>query len=193
MNSLRAVFLDRDGVLNIPEFRNGRSYAPRRLQHFILYPEAPNAVLSLKKAGFMTIVVTNQPDVGAGLLDQSVVEAMHNQLRRTIAIDDIEVCFETQDQATELRKPDIGMLRNSASKWNFDLAQSYLIGDRWSDVQAGLKAGCTTIFIDRGYTKEQLPVEQAATVFSLGEAVSWILQCEKLSPNLGIHHALINS
>lgn len=193
MNSLRAVFLDRDGVLNIPKFRNGRSYAPRQLERFILYPEAANAILSLKKIGFIIIVVTNQPDVGAGLLDQSVVEAMHDQLRRTIAIDDIEVCFETQDQATELRKPGIGMLRNSASKWNLDLAQSYLIGDRWSDVQAGLKAGCTTIFIDRGYTKEQLPVEQAATVFSLGEAASWILQCEKLSPNLGIHHVLINS
>ena len=192
MNSVRAVFLDRDGVLNIPEFRNGRSYAPRQLEFFMLYPEAPNAVLLLKKAGFITIVVTNQPDVGAGLLNQSVIEAMHNQLRKTVAIDDIEVCFETQDRATERRKPGIGMLRNSELKWNIDLAQSYLIGDRWSDVQAGLEAGCTTVFIDRGYTEEQLPVEQAATVFSLGEAVSWILQHEKLSPNLGIQHALIN-
>ena len=193
MNSLRAVFLDRDGVLNIPEFRNGRSYAPRELERFILYPEAANAISSLKKNGFITIVVTNQPDVGAGLLDQSIVEAMHDQLRRTTAIDDIEVCFETQDKATERRKPGIGMLKNSALKWNFDLTKSYLIGDRWSDVQAGVNAGCTTIFIDRSYTEEELPVEQTATVSSLREAVSWILQCEKLSPNLGIRHALINS
>lgn len=185
MSFTRAVFLDRDGVLVIPEFRNGRSYAPRKLESFFLYPETASAVLELKKAGFVVIIVTNQPDVGAGLVDQSVVEAMHTQLQNEIAVDDIQICFETRTQATERRKPGIGMLKDSALKWNLDLTNSYLVGDRWSDVQAGVKAGCTTIFVDRGYTEEPQPIDQVVTVLSLNEAVSWILQREHLMITLG--------
>ncbi|NJM12237.1 MAG: HAD-IIIA family hydrolase [Synechococcaceae cyanobacterium SM1_2_3] len=180
MNSAKAVFLDRDGVLTVPEFRDGRSFAPRRLENFVIYTDAADAVLALKNAGFIVVVVTNQPDVGAGLVAQSVVEAMHDRLRREIAIDDIEVCFETHNQATERRKPGTGMMKDSARKWNLDLVKSYLVGDRRSDVQAGVSAGCTTIFIDRGYMEENRPTAQTATVQSLGEAVRWILQRERL-------------
>ncbi|HRD49124.1 MAG TPA: HAD-IIIA family hydrolase [Candidatus Competibacteraceae bacterium] len=180
MNSAKAVFLDRDGVLTVPDFREGRSFAPRRLEEFVIYMDAADAILALKDAGFIIVVVTNQPDVGAGLVHQSVVEAMHDRLRREVAIDDIEVCFETRNQATERRKPGTGMMKDAARKWNLDLAKSYLIGDRESDVQAGLSAGCTTIFIDRGYMKESRPTAQAATALSLGEAVRWILQREQL-------------
>jgi D-glycero-D-manno-heptose 1,7-bisphosphate phosphatase len=173
----RAVFLDRDGVLTIPEFRNGRSYAPRRLEDFRLYPDAVKSVKDLKAAGFVVIVVTNQPDVGAGLVAIDVIEEMHRRLRDAVAIDDIEVCYETHEQATERRKPGPGMLFDAARTWSIDVSGSYLVGDRASDVEAARRAGCTALFIDLAY-EEPLPVGQAATVGSLREATDWILRRE---------------
>ncbi len=171
----RAVFLDRDGVLTVPMFRDGRSYAPRRLEDLKFYPDAELAVRELKAAGFLTIVVTNQPDVGAGLVDASVVEAMHDCLRSHMAIDDIEVCTESREQATERRKPGAGMLLDAAERWRIDLGQSYLIGDRASDIEAAQRAGCKGIWIDLGYTSEPAPTGQSATVQSVSDAVRWIL------------------
>ena len=173
----RAVFLDRDGVLTVPEFRNGRSYAPRTLDAFRLYPDAEPSVRDLKDAGFIVIVATNQPDVGAGLVEQGVIEEMHARLRAAVGVDDIEVCYETRSQASDRRKPGFGMLLSAARGWGLDLASSYLVGDRHSDVQAALGAGCVPIFIDLGYT-EPPPTEQAATVGSLREAADWILRRE---------------
>lgn len=175
----RAVLLDRDGVLTRPTFRDGRSFAPRRLEEFVLYPDAADAVAELKRAGFVVIVVTNQPDVGAGLVERAVVEAMHERLRGATQVDDVEVCYETRAQATARRKPGPGMLFDAARKWNIDLPASYMVGDRDGDIQAGMMAGCTTIFIDRGYEAETRPSAQAATVASLEEAVGWILQRER--------------
>lgn len=177
--SPRAVFLDRDGVLVVPEFRDGRSFAPRTLEAFRLYPDADNAVRMLKEEGFVVIVVTNQPDVGAGVLDASVVETMHARLRRQVGVDDIEVCYETRQQASPRRKPDPGMLLEAARKWSVDLARSYMVGDRAGDIEAGRRAGCTGVFIDLGYTAEPAPTGQAATVASLAQAVDWILTEER--------------
>ncbi|HEV2263929.1 MAG TPA: HAD-IIIA family hydrolase [Stellaceae bacterium] len=169
-----AVFLDRDGVLSIPEFRNGRSYAPRRLEKFVIYEDAVAAVDRLKRAGFVVIVVTNQPDVGAGLVSRETVEAMHDLLRATVAVDDIEVCYETRDQATERRKPGAGMLRDAAAKWMIDLSQSFMVGDRVSDIEAGRRAGCMTVFIDRRYSEPGSQGPNTVVVRNLAEAVAWI-------------------
>lgn len=177
----RAVFLDRDGVLTIPQFRDGRSYAPTALADFHIYDDAPAAVAALKAAGFLVIVATNQPDVGAGLVPQTAVEEMHRILRAKTAVDDVEVCYETRAEAegkgnSARRKPGCGMLLDAARKWGIDLPASYMVGDRDSDVAAGRKAGCVALFIDRGYTAEARPTEQAATVASLAEAADWILR-----------------
>lgn len=170
-----AVFLDRDGVLTIPEFRNGRSYAPQRLENFHLYPDAADAVKRLKGEGFIVIVATNQPDVGAGLLDADVLEKMHAWLRTLVEIDDIEVCCDTQENATLRRKPGPGMLLDAARKWAVDLTKSYMVGDRESDVAAGNAAGCVSVFVDRDYTAEVRPAAQAITVKSVSEAADWII------------------
>ena len=175
---LRGVFLDRDGVLTIPEFRDGRSFAPRTLEAFHLYADVIASVRDLKHAGFLVIVATNQPDVGAGLVEQRVVEEMHARLRAAVAVDDIEVCYETRAQATNRRKPGAGMLIDAALKWGIDLGTSYLVGDRDSDVQAALSVGCIPIFVDLGYS-EPPPSGQAASVRSLREATDWILAREK--------------
>ncbi|MEM8690202.1 MAG: HAD-IIIA family hydrolase [Pseudomonadota bacterium] len=175
----RAVFLDRDGVLTVPIFRDGRSYAPRTLDALEFYPHAPAAVKQLKAAGFVLIVVTNQPDVGAGLVDRSVIDEMHARLCNAMPVDDVEVATETRDQAqglpTDRRKPGIGMLMSAAKRWNIDLESSYMVGDRASDVEAGLAAGCACVFIDLGYTSELMATGQRATVNSVSEAATWIV------------------
>ncbi len=174
-----AVFLDRDGVLSVPEFRNGRSYAPLRLDEFAIYEDAVVSVDRLRCAGFLVIVVTNQPDVGAGLISRGTVEAMHDRLRATVAVDDIEVCYETREQATERRKPGDGMLRDAAAKWTIDLRRSFMVGDRMSDVEAGRRAGCTSVFIDRNYDEPRPKAEEAVVVRNLADAVTWILDAAK--------------
>ena len=170
-----AVFLDRDGVLNVPCFSRGRSYAPRRFEDFELYDDAYESVCRLKNPGYIVVVVTNQPDVGAGLIDIAVVEKMHEYLRENVPIDDIEVCYDTREQASSRRKPEPGMLFDAAAKLNIDLADSYMVGDRAGDIQAAIAAGVTPIFIDHNYT-EPRPVAQIQTVFSLKDAVDVIMR-----------------
>jgi len=170
----RAVFLDRDGVLTIPNFRDGRSYAPTTLDEFRIYPDAKDAVRRLKKAGFLVIVATNQPDVTTGKLPKRTLEEMHVRLRQGIEVDDIEVSFATRNAPDDRRKPEPGMLRDAAKKWDIDLKTSYMVGDRASDVTCGVHAGCRTVFIDLGYTAEAPPTDQNATAANLAEAVAWI-------------------
>jgi D-glycero-D-manno-heptose 1,7-bisphosphate phosphatase len=168
------VFLDRDGVLAIPEFRDGRSYAPRRFEEFRLYPDAEESVRRLKTAGFAVVVVTNQPDVGNGKVEQSAVEQMHTVLRHSVAVDRIEVCYHGQAAACTCRKPRPGMLLTAAAALGIDLSRSFMVGDRASDVEAGSAAGCTTVFVDLDYVEEAPPAPDFV-VRSLAEAVDVII------------------
>lgn len=176
----RAVFLDRDGVITVPEFRDGRSFAPKRFEDLHYYEDAAQSVGDLKALGFLVIVVTNQPDVGKGEVAEAVIEAMHADLRAAMPVDDIEVCYDTRETATERRKPGAGMLLDAARNWNVDLGGSYVVGDRASDIEAGERAGCATIFVDRGYSAELRPTTQAATVRDLSGAVRWIADQEQM-------------
>lgn len=150
----RAVFLDRDGVLTIPEFRDGRSFAPLRLADFRVYGDALSATHRLKEAGFCLVVVTNQPDVGHGRVKRAVVEEMHRRLADCLPLDAIEVCYHRQSDSCDCRKPRAGMLRRAAQRLGIDCGASFMIGDRAGDIAAGREAGCRTIFIDRGYVDE---------------------------------------
>ncbi len=172
--AVRAVFLDRDGVLNENLVRNDRPYAPRRLEDFRLLPGVEGAVQRIKAAGFLTIVVTNQPDVADGITPRATVDAMHAELQRHVALDDIKICFHNNTARCTCRKPLPGMLLEAAAERGIDLAASYLIGDRWRDIKAGRTAGCHTIFIDYGFKQDEA-VEPDAVVKSLPEAVSYIL------------------
>jgi D-glycero-D-manno-heptose 1,7-bisphosphate phosphatase len=171
----RAIFLDRDGVLVVPEFRDGRSFAPRRLEDYVFYPEAAPALRRLKAAGFVLVVVTNQPDVGKGAIAGKVVEDMHALLRDSMPVDAIMSCFHTSTEDCDCRKPKPGMLLDAARQFHIDLAESYMIGDRASDVEAGRAAGCRTVFIDLNYDSEVKPVTQDITVGSITEATDIIL------------------
>lgn len=173
--SRKAVFLDRDGVVVIPEFRNGRSYAPHTLEDFKLYPEARASLQRLTQAGFLLIVVTNQPDVGTGLISLSTIQAMHEKMARELPIAAIKTCQHTQAQNCLCRKPKPGMIVEAARELNIDFARSFMVGDRCSDVEAGRAAGCTTIFIDLDYVGEPAPLDPDYTVRSIAEATERIL------------------
>lgn len=171
----RAVFLDRDGVLCVPEFRDGRSFAPRTLAGFKLYPDAEAATARLKTLGFLVVVVTNQPDVAHGLIARDVVEDMHRALIAGAAVDRIETCYHAQTEGCDCRKPKPGMLLRAAAALHVDPGASYMVGDRASDVVAGRAAGCRTVFIDLDYEAEPRPERPDAVVRSLSEAVDWIV------------------
>ncbi len=171
----RAVFLDRDGVLVVPIFREGRSFAPTDLNEFSIYPDAAKCVNLLKKAGLAIVVVSNQPDVGAGRVSQRVVEEMNARLCDAMPIDLVKVCYHTREQRCACRKPLPGMLLEAAAELEVDLSASVMVGDRASDVEAGATAGCRTVFIDLGYTAEPVPRHPCTIVASLSEATDWIL------------------
>jgi D-glycero-D-manno-heptose 1,7-bisphosphate phosphatase len=170
----RAVFLDRDGVLVVPEFRDGRSYAPRSLADFRIYEDAATATATMKAAGYRLVVVTNQPDVGYGRTPLADVEEMHRRLDATLPLDAIEACYHRHADACECRKPKAGMLRRAAERFDLDCSQSFMIGDRASDIAAGKAVGCRTIFIDLNYVDE--PSDGADfIVCSLAEAADIVV------------------
>ncbi len=171
----RAVFLDRDGILVIPQFREGRSFAPRSMDEFAIYAEAPDCVARLRMAGFKIIVVSNQPDVGAGLTSRATVDEMNARLCNSMALDAVKICFHTRDEQCQCRKPLPGMLLEAAAEIDIDLSASIMVGDRASDIEAGAAAGCRTVFVDLGYTAEPKPAYPDKTVASLSEATNWIL------------------
>ncbi|MBY0429768.1 MAG: HAD family hydrolase [Rhodospirillales bacterium] len=145
----KAVFLDRDGILNRALIHGRKSYAPRMLADFRLLPGVTRAVRELHRAGFLLVVVTNQPDIGNGLVAPEVVEEMHRRLRGRLPLTEIMVCPHRQDEGCPCRKPRPGMLVAAAGRFGIDLRRSWMVGDRPSDVEAGLEAGCRTIFVDR--------------------------------------------
>lgn len=169
------MFLDRDGIINRAVVRDGRPYPPAILEEFELLPGVGQTVDALREAGFLIIVVTNQPDVATGVQSRMVVEAMHDKLRTAGLCDDIKVCYHTDADGCDCRKPKPGMLIEAALEWQIDLARSFMVGDRWRDVAAGKAAGCYTFFIDYQY-RERRADNPDAVVGSLKEAGRLILQ-----------------
>jgi D-glycero-D-manno-heptose 1,7-bisphosphate phosphatase len=171
-----AVFVDRDGTLNVQVIRDGKPYAPRSDKDFRLFPGVPEACRRLRQAGFALVVATNQPDVGRGEMDQAVVEAMHAKLLALVPeIERIEVCYDPgRGEVSRRRKPEPGMLLDAAAALGLDLSRSWMIGDRWRDVDCGRRAGVRTVFIDFGYD-EALDAPPDFTVESFAAAADAVL------------------
>ena len=148
----KAIFFDRDGVLNEPIIVNGRAFAPKKLKDFKIYSEAIG--------------------VGRGIISKDILEKMHDQLKKILPIDEIKVC--TCIDECECYKPNPGMLLEAANKWELDLKKCYIIGDSWRDIGAGYNAGCKTILIDRKYDMP-MPYKPDIIVNSLKEAEKKIL------------------
>jgi D-glycero-D-manno-heptose 1,7-bisphosphate phosphatase len=171
----RAVFLDRDGVINHAVVLNGKPYPPPTVEEFTLHDGVPEAIERLRAAGLWIVVVTNQPDVATGKQRRDVVEAMHARLASAALFDAIQVCFHSASDGCDCRKPKPGMLMKAADEGQIDLRRSFMVGDRWVDVAAGRAAGCYTFWINRGYAEPAADAPDAV-VASLPEAADRILQ-----------------
>lgn len=172
----RAVFVDRDGVINRTVIRDGKPFAPATLAGLEILPGVREALERLRDAGFLLIVVTNQPDIARGTQTWDVVNAMHERLADELPmIAEFRVCPHDDKDNCDCRKPKPGMLLDAAREHGIDLAASFMVGDRWRDIEAGQRAGCRTIFVDYGYN-ERRPEAPDAIVGSLSEAADWILE-----------------
>lgn len=175
MSTVRpAVFLDRDGVINKSVVQRGIPHPPATLDEFELSEGVTEAVERIRQAGYAVVVVTNQPDVARGDQEQAVVEAMHDVVRHALAPDAIMVCYHDDADGCQCRKPAPGLLHQAARDLGLNLTGSFMVGDRWRDIEAGRRAGCRTVYVDRGYA-ERRPDEPDAVVTDLHEAVTWIL------------------
>ena len=168
----RAVFLDRDGVLNEVVTRNGAPESPRSLDELALAPDI-GAVAELREAGWLVFLITNQPDVARGNITVELLNEFHDRIRARVQLDDVRVCMHEDADACECRKPKPGMILDLAQEWGVDPTRSFVIGDMWRDVDAARAAGCRSILIRRDYNTDARP---DAEVQTLGEAVARVLE-----------------
>lgn len=150
---VKAVFLDRDGVINRSLVREGKPFSPRALSEFELYPGVPEAIRAIADAGFLVFVATNQPDIGNGFVAQEMVDEIHAQLMRDLPIKKVYMCPHSQKAGCDCRKPKPGMLLTGQAEFGLDMSQSFMVGDRYTDMQAALAAGVKPIFLDHKYVE----------------------------------------
>ncbi len=168
-----AVFLDRDGVLVKPVIRDGLPYAPLRWEDFHLLPGAAEAVTELRNAGFLTVVVTNQPEVRRGCLDAGLLQEFHQRLRECVSLDDILACCHDDRDVCQCRKPRPGLILEAARRHEIDLARSYMVGDTNRDLEAAQAAGVPFVLLDAPYNRDLRPAHR---VPDLREAAKLILR-----------------
>ncbi len=150
----KAIFLDRDGVINIVIMRGGKPSSPWQIGEFELLPDVKPALEDFKKLGFLNIVFTNQPDVKRGFIKTEELEKMHRLLLNELPIEEIKYCPHDDSDNCFCRKPKPGMILQAAEKWGIDLKSSYVIGDGQRDIEAGKAAGCKTFLIKKEYNKD---------------------------------------
>ena len=172
---MRAVFLDRDGVINRATVRDGKPHPPQTIEELEVLDGVPEALTKLREAGFRLIVVTNQPDVARRTQTRETIEAMHVQLMSELPVDDIVTCYHDDGDACDCRKPKTGGLIDAAQRHGLDLKRSFMVGDRWRDIEAGQRAGCRCLFVDYGYAEQQ-PAGSFVRVPSLAAAAEWIIE-----------------
>lgn len=158
----RAIFLDRDGTINVE-----KDYL-HRVEDFEFIPGAPEAIRRLKAAGYLVIVVTNQSGVARGYYDEPAVAALHGHIQALLesygtGIDAFYLCPHHPTEGVgayridcDCRKGAPGMLQQAAREHGIDLAESFMIGDKLADIEAGNAAGCRAILVRTGYgTKDE--------------------------------------
>lgn len=155
MKRAQAVFLDRDGVINAAVVINGKPYPPKTISSLKILDGVEQALANLRCAGWLLIVVTNQPDVARGTAEKKDIEDINAYLSTRLPIDQFLTCYHDTVDRCMCRKPSPGMLYSASEEHKIDLCKSYMVGDRWRDIEAGKRAGCNTIFIDYGYKEIQ--------------------------------------
>jgi D-glycero-D-manno-heptose 1,7-bisphosphate phosphatase len=171
----RAVFLDRDGVLNEPVVRDGKPYPPAGPDDVVICAGAVTALELLRKAGFVLVCVTNQPDIARGTVSGQMVDAINAHLKDALGLDGVYVCRHDDGDGCACRKPKPGLIFQAAQDLGLDVCGSYLVGDRWRDIDAGAAANCRTILVDRAYKERSSSTPPDARVSSITEAADWIV------------------
>ena len=151
------MFLDRDGVINRPVVRQGRPHPPDSIDELELYPDAAASLRELQAAGFALVVVTNQPDVARGLQRERWSTKSTAELRRQVRARGSLRLLSRRRRRMRCRKPAPGLLFDAADDLGLDLGRSFMVGDRWRDVEAGRRAGCRTVLIDRQLLRTPRP------------------------------------
>lgn len=170
----KAIFLDRDGVINEAVIKNRKPYPPISLNELKIPVDVPKALADLKAKGFMLIGATNQPDVARGTASKEIVEAMNASLMKQLPLDAIYVCYHDDQDQCECRKPLPGLMLQASNDHNIDLTNSIMIGDRWKDIEAGQRAGCRTIWLNHQYDEKSPSRMPDCIVSCMTEAVNWI-------------------
>ena len=147
----RAVFFDRDGVLNNLVFRDGKYYSPRNINNFKLFNDAEKVIHTIRDKGYLAIIVSNQPDIARGYLKKSVLNEMTKEIFDKLNVDDIFYCMHDDPDVEECRKPSPGLIIKAQKKWGIDLNQSLMVGDTEKDQGAAKNAGVKFILISRSY------------------------------------------
>jgi len=169
-----AVFFDRDGVLNESVLVRGRPYPPASAAELTVEDSTVEACAQLRAASLALVVVSNQPDIARRTQSRAAVDAINLALRQRLPLDAVLICPHDDADECACRKPKPGMLLQAAKELRLDLSRSVMVGDRWRDVEAGRRAGCATVFLDRGYD-EPRPEGADLVVSELPIAVPWIL------------------
>jgi D-glycero-D-manno-heptose 1,7-bisphosphate phosphatase len=171
------VFLDRDGTLIRTHVVDGVPRPVQSAAQVEMLPGVTVAAKRLREAGFKLVLVTNQPDVARGTLERQAVEEIHAHLRRELRLDEVMCCFHDDADGCRCRKPQAGMLLDAAERLDIRLQTSFMVGDRWRDVEAGRRAGCTTILLREPYSGDSVRAD--FEVADLVEAAEIILRCQK--------------
>ena len=155
----RAVFLDRDGVINRPVVREGRPYPPRNVSEFLWMDGIKDTLRALSERGYVILVFTNQPDVARGTLTGEQLSKIHRQILEELPIRRIYCCMHDDRDGCDCRKPKPGMLLAGGADFDLDLRASWAIGDRWRDIEAGRAAGCRTVLVQHGYAERSVTAD----------------------------------
>ena len=143
----RAVFIERDGILN--EVRTGpkQQITPIGLEDFKILTSVSEALKKLKAVGYVVIATTNQPGLSRGYQSRRELDRMHELLRGNLPLDDIMVCPHDEADHCPCRKPRSGLLVEAAFKWHLNLDHSFVVSDKWQDAEAARTAGCTSLLV----------------------------------------------
>jgi D-glycero-D-manno-heptose 1,7-bisphosphate phosphatase len=175
----KAIFLDRDGVINEVVYHEGipKPSSPWNLEEFIFVPNLKNPLDVLKQEGYYLFIISNQPDIARGHIQSGTTDKINEQIYAQLPIDEIMVCPHDDGDQCDCRKPKPGMIKDLAKKYHIDLTQSYLIGDGWKDIEAGREAGVRSILVKKEYNKT---VESEYKVNDLNEAVHLITRITRM-------------
>jgi D-glycero-D-manno-heptose 1,7-bisphosphate phosphatase len=142
-----AIFIERDGILNLPQVQHQEQVTPATLEQFKINRRALPTLEHLKAAGFLLIATTNQPGLSDGSVSRRELDRMHDRLRDCFPLDDIMVCPHDQSDGCPCRKPEPGLFTEAAFKWHVNLEHSFVVSDKWQDARAARAVGCFSLML----------------------------------------------